>query len=36
VISVFSIIVIGSILYVISGKRRGEGLSLPAEVAAAG
>ena len=29
VISVFSIIVIGSMLYVVSGKRRGEGLSLP-------
>ena len=29
VISVFSIILIGSLLYVVSGKRRGEGLSLP-------
>ncbi|MHB8891415.1 MAG: lysylphosphatidylglycerol synthase transmembrane domain-containing protein [Candidatus Limnocylindrales bacterium] len=31
VISVFSIILIGSIAYAISGKRRGEGLSGPAE-----
>lgn len=31
VISVFSIILIGSIVYAISGKRRGEGLKLPAE-----
>jgi hypothetical protein len=29
VISVFSIIVIGSMLYLVSGKRRGEGLSRP-------
>ena len=34
VISVFSVIVLGSILYVISGKPRGEGLSQPVEVAA--
>ncbi len=33
VISVFSVIVFGSILYTVSGKRRGEGLSQPAEVA---
>ncbi len=31
VISVFSVIVFGSILYVISGKPRGEGLTQPAE-----
>lgn len=31
VISVFSIILLGSIAYAISGKRRGEGLSVPAE-----
>jgi glycosyltransferase 2 family protein len=31
VISVFSIIVLGSILYVVSGKRRGAGLSTPVE-----
>ena len=31
VISVFSIIVIGSILYVVSGKRKGMGLSTPVE-----
>jgi uncharacterized protein (TIRG00374 family) len=31
VISVFSIIVLGSILYVVSGKRRGSGLSTPVE-----
>lgn len=36
VISVFSIIVIGSILYVFSDKRKGLGLSEPAAVAAAG
>jgi uncharacterized protein (TIRG00374 family) len=33
VISVFSVIVFGSILYAISGKRRGEGLSQPTQVA---
>ncbi len=33
-ISVFSIIVIGGILYVVSSKRRGTGLSQPAEVIA--
>jgi glycosyltransferase 2 family protein len=32
-ISVFSIVVIGSIAYVLSGKRRGAGLSQPIEVA---
>ena len=31
VISVFSIIVLGSIVYAISGKRRGAGLSQPVE-----
>jgi len=31
VISVFSIIVLGSILYLVSGKRKGEGLSTPVE-----
>jgi len=31
-ISVFSVIVIGSIVYVVSGKRRGAGLSQPPEV----
>ncbi len=31
VISVFSIIVLGSLLYVVSGKRRGAGLSMPIE-----
>ena len=36
VISVFSIIVIGSILYVFSDKRKGLGLSEPAEVPATG
>ncbi len=35
VISVFSIIVIGSIVYVFSGKRKGLGLSQPIEVPAA-
>jgi hypothetical protein len=34
VISVFSVIVFGSILYAVSGKPRGEGLSRPAEAAA--
>jgi hypothetical protein len=34
VISVFSVIVFGSILYAFSGKPRGEGLSQSAEVAA--
>jgi len=34
VISVFSVIVFGAILYAISGKPRGEGLSHPAEAAA--
>ena len=34
VISVFSVIVFGSILYAVSGKPRGEGLSHPAEAAA--
>jgi glycosyltransferase 2 family protein len=34
VISVFSVIVLGSILYAVSGKPRGEGLSHPAEVPA--
>ena len=33
-ISVFSIVVIGSIAYLLSGKRRGEGLSRPIEAAA--
>jgi uncharacterized protein (TIRG00374 family) len=33
-ISVFSIIIIGSVLYVVSPKRRGEGLSQPAEASA--
>ena len=36
VISVFSIVVIGSILYVFSDKRKGLGLSEPAEVPATG
>jgi uncharacterized protein (TIRG00374 family) len=35
-ISVFSIIVFGSIAYVFSGKRRGVGLSAPAELPAGG
>ena len=34
VISVFSVIVLGAILYAVSGKPRGEGLTRPAEVAA--
>ncbi len=36
VISVFSVILFGSILYAISGKPKGEGLSLPAEATATG